>query len=400
MNKLNNIKCGLLALTLALSATVTACGNNDVTVEVPETYAKLMEIGDYGLGDKEDGYKNKTKNEDGSITYVFTKKQYDTIMSQLTSRIEESMSKTDDFEHVTKITANEDYTYFTFVSDEDSLSFQDALMPTAYVMLGNVYSVFKGNPDAEINYEFVNKDTGKVIYSSESGEKITETTTTTPETTAKPKTTTAATTTTKKETTTEAETSAPDEPAEEKVENTYEHNEYYDIVETSSFQNSIGTTIVIHKVLAKKNVSVSATLLAYASDGSVIGKSSDDITLTEGKYNFFRYSFDGDVSSAQIQANAQAKKDSFMTGERNAVEMVQYNMSGDDLYVTFEQTGDELGSFAKFKLLFYKGDQIVDTEDGYFNIYAENLNGKGSTDVASIWVYGTDFDRIEYVYEP
>ena len=49
MNKLNNIKCGLLALTLALSATVTACGNNDVTVEVPETYAKLMEIGDYGL---------------------------------------------------------------------------------------------------------------------------------------------------------------------------------------------------------------------------------------------------------------------------------------------------------------------------------------------------------------
>ena len=172
------------------------------------------------------------------------------------------------------------------------------------------------------------------------------------------------------------------------------------IVETSSFQNSIGYTIVIHKVLAKKDVSVSATLLAYGSDGNVMGKSSDDITLTEGKYNFFRYSFDGDVSSAQIQANAQAKKDSFMTGERNAVEMVQYNMSGDDLYVTFEQTGDELGSFAKFKLLFYKGDRIVDTEDGYFNIYAENLNGKGSTDVASIWVYGTDFDRIEYVYEP
>lgn len=218
-------------------------------------------------------------------------------------------------------------------------------------------------------------------------------------TTAKPKTTTTATTTAKKEDT-EAETSTPDEPAEEKAENTYEHNEYYDIIETSSFQNSIGTTIVIHKVLAKKNVSVSATLLAYASDGSVIGKSSDDITLTEGKYNFFRYSFDSDVSSAKIQANAQAKNDSFMTGERNAVEMVQYNMSSDDLYVTFEQTGDELGSFAKFKLLFYKGSQIVDTEDGYFNIYAENLNGKGSTDVASIWVYGTDFDRIEYVYEP
>ena len=400
MNKLNNIKCGLLALTLALSTTVTACGNTDVTVEVPETYAKLMEIGDYGLGDKEDGYKEKTKNDDGSVTYVFTKKQYDAIMSQLSERIEESMSDTDDWEHITKITANEDYTYFTFVSDADSLSFADALMPTAYVMLGNVYSVFKGNPDAEINYEFVNKDTGKVIYASNSEEETAEVTTTIPETTAKPKTTTPATTTEKKTTTTEAETSAPDEPATEKTENTYEHNEYYDIVETSSFTNSIGYTIVIHKVLAKKNVSVSSTLLAYAPDGSVIGKSSDDITLTEGKYNFFRYSFEGDVSNASIQANANAKNDSFMTGERNAVEMVQYNLSGDDLYVTFEQTGDELGSFAKFKLLFYKGDRIVDTEDGYFNIYAENLNGKGSTDVASIWVYGTDFDRVEYVYEP
>ena len=73
MNKLKNIKCGLIALTLALSTTVTACKNADVTVEMPEIYAKLMEIGDYGLGDKEDGYKEKTQNDDGSVTYVFTK---------------------------------------------------------------------------------------------------------------------------------------------------------------------------------------------------------------------------------------------------------------------------------------------------------------------------------------
>ena len=385
MNKLNNIKCGLLALTLAISTMVTACENSEVTVELPETYANLMGLGDYGLGENEDGYKKMTKNEDGSITFVFTQKQYDALMSNLKAHIEESMSTTDDFEHVTEITANEDFTYFTFVYDGDSISFQDALMPTAYVMLGDVYSIFNGNPDAEIKYEFVSKDTGKVIYSSDSDEEVTEITTTTPADTTN---------------TTEAEASASGGIAEEMAGDTYEHNEYYDIVETSSFQNSIGSTIVIHKVLAKKDATISATLLAYASDGSVIGKSSDDIVLTEGTYNFFRYSFDGDISNADIQSSAQAEEDSFMTGERNAVEMVQYNQSENDLYVTFEQTGDELSSFAKFKILFYKGDTIVDSEDGYFNIYAENLNGKGSTDVASIWVYGTDFDRIEYVYEP
>lgn len=115
---------------------------------------------------------------------------------------------------------------------------------------------------------------------------------------------------------------------------------------------------------------------------------------------FFRYSFESDISNASVQANAKAKEDSFMIGERNAVEMVQYNQSGTDLYITLKQVTDEIGSFSKFKLLFYKEDQIVGTEDGYFSIYAENLNGKDSTDVAKIWVYGVDYDRVEYVFEP
>ena len=89
-----------------------------------------------------------------------------------------------------------------------------------------------------------------------------------------------------------------------------------------------------------------------------------------------------------------------MTGERNTVEMVQYNQTGDDLYITFKQNVDNLDYFAKFKLLFYKDDKIVDTEDGYFSTCVENLNGNGATDEAKIWAYGTDYDRIEYIFEP
>lgn len=202
------------------------------------------------------------------------------------------------------------------------------------------------------------------------------------------------------EPTAENEDNTANEPVAENTENTYEHNEYYDIIETASYQNSIGNIIVIYEVLAKRDVSVSSTLLAYSPDGNVIGKSSDDITLTEGQYNFFRYSFESDISNASIQANAKAKEDSFMIGERNAVEMVQYNQSGTDLYITFKQVTDEIGIFSKFKLLLYKEDRIVGTEDGYFITYAENLNGKDSTDVAKIWVYGVDYDRVEYFFEP
>ncbi len=377
MNKLNNIKRGLFALVMCLSLTLCGCGSNEQTEDAGTSSAETQQsedvsaeevMIDYGDAESFEAALNEGKNLEGKVVRFIAGEFHP--QSKLGYNVWAG-------EHLNFVSSrNPD------IKEGDTVTVKTTTIEN---MAGSWV----------INYEKV--ENAVITDDTVTYSKPKETTAAT--TTAKPKTTTTATTTAKEETT-EAETSAPDEPAEEKAENTYEHNEYYDIVETSSFQNSIGTTIVIHKVLAKKNVSVSATLLAYASDGSVIGKSSDDITLTEGKYNFFRYSFDGDVSSAQIQANAQAKNDSFMTGERNAVEMVQYNMSGDDLYVTFEQTGDELGSFAKFKLLFYKGDQIVDTEDGYFNIYAENLNGKGSTDVASIWVYGTDFDRIEYVYEP
>ena len=108
-----------------------------------------------------------------------------------------------------------------------------------------------------------------------------------------------------------------DVPETETTENTYDNNEYYDVVETMFFKNSINDTVMINKVLAKKDVSVSGTVLAYAADGSVVGKSSDDIILTAGQYNYFRYSFDGDLTDVTLKTNYQAKKDSILAGLRN-----------------------------------------------------------------------------------
>lgn len=180
----------------------------------------------------------------------------------------------------------------------------------------------------------------------------------------------------------------------------YEKNSYFDIVEESTITNSIGTTIVINKVKAKKDGTVDATFIVTDSNDNVIGKSSDSIVLTKGEYNYFEFHFDADITNARITKNLSINKDSFMVGDRKAVEMVSYNQSEDDLYVTFKQVSDDLGTFAKFKLMLYKGDQLVSTENGYFSVYAKNLNGKDSTDVASLWVYGDDFDRVEYIFEP
>ena len=377
MNKLNNIKRGLFALVMCLSLTLCGCGSSEQSEDAGTSLAETQQsedvsaeevMIDYGDAESFEAALNEGKNLEGKVVRFIAGEFHP--QSKLGYNVWAG-------EHLNFVSSrNPD------IQEGDTVTVKTTTIEN---MAGSWV----------INYEKV--ENAVITDDTVTYSKPKETTAAT--TTAKPKTTTTATTTVKEEDT-EAETSAPDKPAAEKTKNTYEHNEYYDIVETSSFQNSIGTTIVIHKVLAKKDVSVSATLLAYGSDGSVLGKSSDDIVLTAGQNNFFRYSFDGDISSANIQANAQAKNDSFMTGERNAVEMVQYNQTGDDLFITFKQNVDELDYFAKFKLLFYKGDKIVDTEDGYFSTYAENLNGNGATDVAKIWAYGTDYDRIEYIFEP
>ena len=190
------------------------------------------------------------------------------------------------------------------------------------------------------------------------------------------------------------------EEPEEDTPNAYESNKYYEIIDAASWINSIGNTVIVHKIQAKQDVSISASLIAYSEDGSVVGKGSDDITLTKGQVNYFEYHFSGDISGAKLRANATAKSDGLFTGARNAVELVQCDIAGEEVFLTFKQTADELGGFAKFKLLLYKDDQIVGTKDGHFEVYAKNLNGKGATDMADITVYETDFDRVEVIIEP
>lgn len=186
----------------------------------------------------------------------------------------------------------------------------------------------------------------------------------------------------------------------EPIENMYESNQYYEIVESAEFKNSIGDTIKIDKVLAKKDATVSATIIAYDKNDDVLGKSSDEIILTKGAYNYFRYSFESDISDATLDISWSSEEDSFLTGPRECVEMVKYNYSDNYLYITFKQTKDKMGAFAKFKILYYKDGKIIDADDGYFSAYAENLNGKDTKDVASILAYGKEFDSIEYVCEP
>ncbi len=193
---------------------------------------------------------------------------------------------------------------------------------------------------------------------------------------------------------TEPETEASTEPE------TYESNSYFDVVQRGEFKSSIGYTTIIDKVTAKKSGSVTATVIAKSSDGSIIGKEEDTIYLVEGKPNYFSYSFKEDVSDAAFDITVKEINDYMKHGDPDAIEMVSWNTSGSDLYITINQNKDELGTFSEYKVLLLKSGQIVGSKEGYIDISADNLAGSGSSDVIEEWIYGEDFDDIEFIYEP
>ena len=201
---------------------------------------------------------------------------------------------------------------------------------------------------------------------------------------------------------TEAPTEAPTEPQTEAptTPETYESNSYFDVVQRGEYKNLIGYTHIIDKVSAKKSGSVKATVIAKSPDGTVIGKNEDTIYLVEGKTNYFSYSFDEDVSNATFDITVKEIDDYMKHGDPDAIEMVSWNVSGSSLYITVSQTKDNLGTFGEYKVLFLKGGQIVGAQEGYIDIFADNLDGVGSSDVIEEWVYDEEFDDIEFIYEP
>jgi hypothetical protein len=229
-----------------------------------------------------------------------------------------------------------------------------------------------------------NKKTNSKISSSEDYDEETETTK------AKAK---------KEETTTSKKKIEPttEKPTERE---SYDKNSLYDFVDTAYIfsKYSSGVT-VIHKVIAKKDCTLSGTSIAYDKDDNVVGKSTDEITLSEGKPNYFRYSFTNDEQIDHFMTSFTVESDSFLAGDRNAVEMEKSNLSGDALYLSLKQKG-KIGSFAKYKLIFYKNNEIIAVRDGFFSMDAQNLNGIGSTDVAKVWSIPDEFDNFDYIYEP
>lgn len=183
----------LLATTLVLS--LVACGGNDDSskesganndkIEVDENLLTVeLTIPSDFVGEttqeelnqtveEEKGIKSITLNEDGSATYVMTKKKHKEMMSEMKTSIDEelqAMVGSEDYPNFTKVEANKDYTSFKITTTSTELDLAEAFSVMSFYMQGGLYNVFNGTPADNIHVDFVNATTGEVIESSDSSE--------------------------------------------------------------------------------------------------------------------------------------------------------------------------------------------------------------------------------------
>lgn len=189
----NKIYAILLATTLAMS--LVACGGKDDSKKESETNNDKIEVDENLLTveltipsdfvgettqeelnqtvEEEDGLKSITLNEDGSATYVMTKKKHKEMMSEIKTGIDEelqAMVGSEDYPNFTKVEANENYTSFTITTTSSELDLAESFSVMSFYMQGGLYNVFNGTPADNIHVDFVNADSGAIISSSDSSD--------------------------------------------------------------------------------------------------------------------------------------------------------------------------------------------------------------------------------------
>lgn len=121
----------------------------------------------------EEGFKSITLNEDGSATYLMTKKQHREMMEEMAANINASLSEmvgSENYPNITDITANSDFTEFTVTTTSTELSLSESFSAMAYYMYGGMYNIFNGTPVENVHVDFVNADSGEIMNSADSSD--------------------------------------------------------------------------------------------------------------------------------------------------------------------------------------------------------------------------------------
>ncbi len=147
-------------------------GALDVDVTIPASfYAEELDIDQIEAEADEIGITEVTVNDDGSVTYTMPKSVHDEWLSDYVTEIESTMNElvsSEDFVSIRDITANNDYSSFSVVVDQEVYenSF-DGMAAFSLGISGLFYQLMSGaNPDDyNVTIDMVDETSGDVFDS-------------------------------------------------------------------------------------------------------------------------------------------------------------------------------------------------------------------------------------------
>lgn len=143
----------------------------DVELNIPADFVGETTQEELDSLAKENGFKSITLNEDGSATYIMSKKQHSQLMDEYRKEINNSLDEiltSGSYPNFTKIEANDNFTEFTITTKSKELDLNESFSVMAFYIQGGAYNVFNGEPTNNISVTFVNEATGEVIFTSNS----------------------------------------------------------------------------------------------------------------------------------------------------------------------------------------------------------------------------------------
>jgi len=141
-----------------------------VEITIPADLAEDVTDEELAETAREDGIKSAVRNEDGSVTYVMTKKKHQEIMESIDESFDASLEElvsSEEYPSFVKVEHSDDYakwTVTTTASSSDDLTLNETISVMIFYMYAGIYHAYNGTTIDDVVIDFVNADTGEVIY--------------------------------------------------------------------------------------------------------------------------------------------------------------------------------------------------------------------------------------------
>ena len=119
------------------------------------------------------GCKYAVLNEDGSVTYVMTKKQHAALLEETRESFMttlDEMPGSEGYPEMVSVEVNDKFTEYIVTTTNEELSFAESFSVLGFYMYSGLYSILEGSEIENINVKFVNEASGEVISESNSSD--------------------------------------------------------------------------------------------------------------------------------------------------------------------------------------------------------------------------------------